>query len=108
MSEKTPKAAEPDSDLTIIIGIVSAGMLKWFNIGFKAFPAISIIPEALNIDIATMIATKYGIIFTATLKPSFAPSVNVSYNGTFFISPNVKINIIMDGNAQREIISIIV
>ena len=35
-------------------------------------------PEVLKREIAISIPTKYGIIFTQTLKPSFAPSINAS------------------------------
>ena len=103
ISENIPSAAEPDSGLTIIIGIISAGILKWASNGANVSPANSIIPEALSIDIATIIATRYGIILTETLKPSFAPSVKTSYIGTFLISPIVKISIIIKGNAQSDI-----
>jgi formyltetrahydrofolate synthetase len=42
-------------------------------------------PEARKTDIATIIPTRNGIIFTAVVKPSSAPSTKASYTGTFFI-----------------------
>ena len=78
-------------------------MWNKFSTGANAFAHISIAPLALNMDMPTIIATKYGIIFIATLKPSFAPSVNSSYTGTFFIKPIVKISIKRTGKAHNEI-----
>ena len=81
---------------------MSAGMLKCARKGPKRLPAISMIPEALNIDIPTIMATRYGIMLTETLKPSFAPSVNTSYIGTFLIKPVVSIIIKIAGSIQSE------
>ena len=61
MSEKIPRAPEPDNERTSIIGIVSAGTLNFARSGAQTTPICSIIPEARNIDIATIMATKYGI-----------------------------------------------
>ena len=48
---------------------------------------MSMAPDALKTPIATSIATRYGIILTAVVNPSFAPSTNASYTFTFFLMP---------------------
>ena len=48
---------------------------------------------------ATNIPTKNGMIVTAVLKPSFAPSVNVSYTLTFLNTPNNTIDTTIKGIA---------
>ena len=78
MSEKTPIVAEPESERVSISGIMSVGMLKNVKTGASAVPIHSKTPDALSIEIPTIIATKYGIILIATLNPSFAPSVKTS------------------------------
>ena len=82
-SEKIPSAAEPDSGLVIIIGKVSVGIFNFVKRGFNKFDSISIAPDALKIENATINATKYGIIEIASLNPSFAPSTNSSYTFIF-------------------------
>ena len=49
----------------------------------------SIAPLARNIPTATSIAIRYGIIPTAVLNPSFAPSINASYTFTRFTIPAI-------------------
>ena len=66
MSEKTPRAPEPESERTIINGKTSEVIWNFVKTGAKSFAKRSIAPLALNIEIPTIIATKYGIIFTAT------------------------------------------
>src|SRR5574344_1699851 len=102
ISENTPKAAEPDNERTIINGNTSTGTDNLFSIGDRILPHISIAPEALNIDIATSIATRYGMMFIATVNPSFAPSVNASYIGTFLINPKVNMTTRIIGKIHNE------
>ena len=78
ISVNNPSVAEPDNERVIITGIESTGMDNLFNTGARQFDIQSIAPDALNIDIQTIIATRYGIMFTATLNPSFAPSTKAS------------------------------
>lgn len=47
----------------------------------------SIAPEARNTPIPTKMATRYGMIVTAVLNPSLAPSMNVSYTLIFLRIP---------------------
>lgn len=49
------------------------------------FSSSSIAPHALNIPTATSMAMRYGIIPTAVLNPSLAPSINASYTFIFLI-----------------------
>ena len=55
----------------------------------------SMAPEALNIPMATSMATRKGIILTATPNPSLAPSINASYTFTFFNIASTMNRIIM-------------
>ena len=47
------------------------------------FMTRSIAPLARNTATPTRIATRFGMIMTAVLKPSLAPSTNASYAWTF-------------------------
>ena len=78
MSENTPIAALPDNDLTNARGRISAGRCILFKNPEQINDKDSIIPDALNMEIATIIATRYGIILKLTLAPSFAPSIKAS------------------------------
>src|SRR5437016_10838989 len=53
---------------------------KWTRLraGFSRFVSKSIPPEPRNMPMATSMATRYGMMRTAKLKPSFAPSTNSS------------------------------
>ena len=56
----------------------------------------SIAPDARKIPIATKTATRKGMIFTAILKPSFAPSMKASYTFTFLIIARIMNRIIIE------------
>ena len=58
ISEKIPKAPEPDSERTIIKGRTSDVTWIFVNNGANSCAIISIAPLALNIDIPTIIATR--------------------------------------------------
>ena len=107
ISEKTPTAALPDSERTKASGKMSAGILILFRTPEKIPATDSIAPDARNIAIATIIATKDGIIFLLTFIPSLAPSIKASYTGIFLIIATVKIMRIIPGRVHREIKSII-
>src|SRR6185295_16345241 len=58
------------------------------------------IPLATNTLIANRIATRYGLIITATLKPSFAPVTNDSYIGTRYFAADRMITMMSAGIAH--------
>ena len=79
-----PSDAPPEKDLMMACGRISDGHPIKLVTGSKIAHSQSIAPDARNIPIAHSIAVRYGIIITAVEKPSFAPSVNTEYTGTFF------------------------
>ena len=68
----------PLSGRVIAMGRISGGMAKGERIGRNPVMRKSIAPLARNIPIANRIATRYGMIRTATEKPSLAPSTKLS------------------------------
>jgi len=81
-SAKSPIVALPLKGLTSTTGSKSAGNPTRFSTGASHCATIWMPPAARNIPTATRIATRYGIIRIATLKPSLAPSTNSSYTFT--------------------------
>lgn len=73
-----PEAPPPDRGLIIAIGRTSPGIPINFVTGENIEVTKSIAPEALNMPMATSMATKKGIILTAVSKPSLAPSAKAS------------------------------
>ena len=64
-------------------------------------------PEARKMEIATNMPTKKGMMEIAILIPSLPPSTNVSYVGTFFHVPCIKIKPIKIGIIHNEIVEMI-
>ena len=60
------------------IGSVSGGIPIRLVTGARTAISSSMAPLARKMPIATSIATRYGMIRIATLKPSLAPSTNTS------------------------------
>mgnify|MGYP007070297909 CR=1 FL=1 len=58
ISVNNPKVAEPDNERVIITGMESTGIINLFNNGAIKFVIQSIAPDARNIDIPTIIATR--------------------------------------------------
>src|SRR5688572_13005014 len=79
-----------------------------FSAGRSPFMIMSIAPDARNIAIANRIATRYGMIVTATPKPSLAPSMKTSYTRTPRASPYATNPTISTGSTNGETISIAV
>ena len=78
MLPRSPKAPEPDSGRTSAMGRTSAGSPSGPVIGASTFARASIAPAPRKAPTAARIATRKGMMRTATLKPSFAPSTNAS------------------------------
>ena len=87
MSASTASDPPPLSGRVIAIGRISGGMPMGPRTGRRPLIIHSIAPDARNIPIAKRIATRYGMMRTATLNPSFAPVTNSSYTATRLISP---------------------
>ena len=83
-------------------GIISAGILSIFIIGFIIFTIKSNIPDALNAPTAKNIPIRVGNIFITTSSPSFAPSKNVSYTLFFSINAYITIISITNGTAAAD------
>jgi hypothetical protein len=98
-----PLAPLPDNGLIIAIGNTSAGIPIRLVTGEHTLAKKSIAPEALNIPIDTSMATRKGIILTAVLNPSLAPSVKASYTLTFLTRPYKGMNKRISGIAYIDI-----
>ena len=82
-SVNNPKDPLPDNGRISAKGRFSGGNPIRVKTGERKLSNKSRAPEARNMPIATSIATRYGIILTEIVKPSFAPSTKVSYTFTF-------------------------
>ncbi len=87
MLPKRPKAPDPDSGRTRAIGSTSAGRPTGPVIGASTLASASIAPAPRKAPTTARIATRKGMIRTATLNPSFAPSTNASYTFTPLTQP---------------------
>jgi hypothetical protein len=78
MSATIAAEPEPVSGRRMAMGITSAGTPMSVVMGPRMVTKASMAPLARNIAIANRIATRYGMIRTATSNPSFAPPTNDS------------------------------
>ena len=73
-----PSTALPERGRIIARGNISDGIPTLLVRASTAWLKASIAPEARNTDIATIIPTKNGMILTAVVNPSSAPSTKAS------------------------------
>src|SRR5260370_23173005 len=89
-----------------IIGSSAGGNRTQFRNGFRRSCKRVNAPESRNTAMATSIPTRYGMIFTAIEKPSFAPSTNSEYTATLrpaaYSGKKVKRNGIASGESALK------
>ena len=82
-----PRAAVPEIGRMMARGTISGGMPSASNAGRIRPTKNSSAPDSRKMVMATSIPIRKGMIDTAILIPSFPPSTNVSYVGTFLMVP---------------------
>src|SRR5438034_9866665 len=102
ISATNPRDPEPDNGLKIPTGRASAGIPILPVRGPANRTSKSSPPDARNIPTMTRMATRFGMIRTATLNPSLAPSTSDSYTLTPLAHPKSSSDAMSAGSTQKE------